>query len=123
MLVVAQGIVVRGAIGAEFDDEDRVAKAQVLQLFEVFHYSNAANSLNLDIETAVKDLFYTSETDAEILIFVGSKADTVTKENLLIQTKSQSVVKVEEKDFNEFFNRLTAIQNWFGDEEKDRQKK
>ena len=43
-----------------------------------------SQSLLSDIENAIKDLFYTSETDAKILLFVGSQADAVTKENLLI---------------------------------------
>ena len=51
------------------------------------------NSLITDTENAVKDLFYTSETDAKILPFVGSQADSVTKENLLIQTKNESNTK------------------------------
>ena len=78
-----------------------------------------SQSLLSDIENANKDLFYTSETDAKILLFVGSQADAVTKENLLIQTKNESNPKVEEKDFTDFFDQLTKIQDWFGDEEKE----
>ena len=78
-----------------------------------------SQSLLSDIENAIKDLFYTSETDAKILLFVGSQADAVTKENLLIQTKNESNPKVEEKDFDQFFAQLTKIQDWFGDEEKE----
>ena len=76
-------------------------------------------SLVSDIENASKDLFYTSETEAKILLFVGSQADAVTKENLLIQTKNESNPKVEEKDFTDFFDQLTKIQDWFGNEEKE----
>jgi hypothetical protein len=71
-----------------------------------------------DIESAVKDLFYISETDAKILPFVGARTDAVTKENLLNQTKNESNTEVEERDFTEFFDQVTAIQDWFGDEEK-----
>ena len=78
-----------------------------------------SQSLLSDIESVVKDLFYTSETDAEILPFVGSKADAVTKENLLSQTKNELTAKIQEKDFDQFFAQLTAIQDWFGDEEKE----
>ena len=76
-------------------------------------------SLLSEIEIAVKDLFYTSETDAEVIPFMGSKADAVTKENLLNQTKNESDAKTEERDFTEFFNQLTATKDWFGKEEKE----
>ena len=59
-----------------------------------------------------------SETDAEILPFTGVKADAVTKENLLNQMGKPSDSPVEERDFTEFFTRLTAIKDWYGDEEK-----
>ena len=78
-----------------------------------------SQSLLSDIENAIKDLFYTSETDAKIVLFAGSQADAVTKENLLIQTKNESNPKVEEKGFDQFFAQLTKIQDWFGDEEKE----
>ncbi len=62
-------------------------------------------------------LYYISETDAEILPFEGTKVDAVTKENILIQTKNASDASVEERVFAEIFARLTALQDWFGDEE------
>lgn len=64
-------------------------------------------------------LYYISETDAEILPFEGTKAEAVTKEEILSQTKNTPDVFVEERDFAEIFARLTAIQDWFGDEEKE----
>jgi hypothetical protein len=63
-------------------------------------------------------LYYISETDAEISPFTGTKADAVTKENLLSQTANKPDAPVEERDFESFFTRLTKIQDWFGDEEK-----
>ena len=63
-------------------------------------------------------LYYISETDAEILPFEGTKAEAVTKEEILSQTKNTPDVFVEERNFAEIFARLTAIQDWFGDDEK-----
>src|SRR5687768_3236220 len=70
------------------------------------------------IKAATDGLYYISETDAEIVPFVGHKADSVTKENLLIQTGDAANSSVEERDFSELFARLTKIQEWFGEEEK-----
>ncbi|MEP6902813.1 MAG: nuclease A inhibitor family protein [Actinomycetota bacterium] len=70
------------------------------------------------IKIAAADLSYISETDAEILPFVGTQTDAVTKENLLTQIGKTSDSPIEERDFTELFTRLTAIQEWFGDEEK-----
>jgi hypothetical protein len=63
-------------------------------------------------------LCYISETDAPISPFVGGKAEGVTKEEILRQTKSAPDTPVEERVFAEIFARLTKIQDWFGDEEK-----
>jgi len=70
------------------------------------------------IKTAVKDLYYISETDAEILPFNGKQAKAVSKQEILSQTKKAADSKIEERDFAGFFARLTEIQDWFGDEEK-----
>ncbi len=75
-------------------------------------------NLTEQIKNAVTDLWYMSETDAEIFPFTGSKADSVTKESLLDQIGKQADTPVEERGFDEMFTRLTTIQDWFGDEEK-----
>lgn len=67
------------------------------------------------IKRASKELFYISETDAEIIPFVGEEADAVNAETILKQTKSDA--PIEERDFEDFFKRLTELQDWFGDEE------
>ncbi len=79
--------------------------------------------LRLQIKKITDGLFYTSETDAEILPFTGKKAQAVTSEEILAQTENEANSPVEEKDFTEFFSRLTEIQDWFGDEEKTAAKK
>ena len=73
--------------------------------------------LNQQIAETVAGLTYLSETDAEIAVFVGLKADTITAENLLTQIGNADH-KVEEKDFDEFFEPLIKTQNWFGEDER-----
>lgn len=67
------------------------------------------------IEKAVKDLYYISETDSEIFPFVGEKCESVSAEEILRQIGRND--PVEERDFEDFFKRLTEMQEWFGDEE------
>ena len=76
------------------------------------------DNLAEQIKIAVKGLYYISETDAEILPFVGKQAKAVSKQVILSQTKKAADSTVEERDFAGFFARLTEIQDWFGDEEK-----
>jgi len=56
-------------------------------------------NLSEEIKTAAEGLWYLSETDAEIFPFTGSKADSVTKENLLEQIGKPANVPVEERGF------------------------
>ena len=63
-------------------------------------------------------MWYISETDAEIFPFTGSKADSVTRENLLAQIGKPADTTVEERGFDEMFARFIRIEDWFGDEEK-----
>lgn len=81
------------------------------------------NAIKRQIETVVANLYYTSETDAEVLVFVGKAAETVTIDELKNQTQTPPGVPIEQKDFNDFFNRLTINRDWFGDEEKATAKK
>ena len=76
-----------------------------------------------EIEKAVEGLYYTSETDAEILPFIGEKSESVTAEKLLQQVKQPKNSPVEERNFDEFFEHLTEKQDWFGDEETETAKK
>lgn len=77
------------------------------------------SDLEKQIEETVEGLYYLSETDAEILSFVGRKAETVGKDVILNHTKNAADAPVEERDFTQFFERLTTIQDWFGDEETE----
>ncbi len=81
------------------------------------------SGIKRQIETAVANLYYTSETDAEVLPFVGKEAETITINEIRNQTQTAPDSPIEEKDFTEFFARLTTKQDWFGDEEKATAKK
>lgn len=70
------------------------------------------------IKEACQGLFFTSEIDAEISPFFGGQAQTVSKEEILRQTKNAANSPVQEKKFSDFFARLTEIQDWYEDEEK-----
>ena len=79
--------------------------------------SKESQNLSREIAEAVRGLIYLIETDAEITVFEGQRTDSVTGENLLSQTGKKDV-KVEEKDFHEFFRPLTELQDWFGEDER-----
>ncbi len=76
------------------------------------------DNLAEQVKIAVRGLYYISETDALIQPFVGKQARAVSKQEILSQTKKEADSTIEEKDFAGFFARLTEIQEWFGDEEK-----
>ena len=77
------------------------------------------DNLAEQIKIAVRGLYYISETDALIQPFVGKQAKAVSKQEILSQTKKAADSTIEEKDFAGFFARLTEIQDWFGDEERE----
>lgn len=72
-------------------------------------------SFSGQIGQAVKDLYYISETDSEVFPFAGKRAQEVSAETILKQIGRNE--PVEERSFEDFFKRLTEIQEWFGDEE------
>lgn len=71
------------------------------------------------IREVSEGLFYMSETDAEVLPFVGGKASEITFSQILNQDQYGTDIKIEERDFEEFFKRLTEEQNWFEEEERE----
>ena len=77
------------------------------------------DTLSARIRRIVKNLYYISENDAEIEPFVGKTAESVDQETLRLQTGTTADSKIEEQNFDVFFARLTEIQDWFGDEEKE----
>lgn len=75
------------------------------------------------ISKAAEGLNYISETDAELLPFVGNISESVSKEEILNQTKNSDNSKIEEMDFAEFFERLIKIRDWFGEEQSNNARK
>lgn len=69
------------------------------------------------IKEVSEGLWYISETDAEIQPFIGQKAENATREELLKQIEREKDTPVEERDFYEFFARLTKKEDWFGEQE------
>ena len=75
------------------------------------------NRLTELLKKATENLYYVSETDAEIEPFIGQSASAVTKDEVLRQTGKSSDAIVEEREFGQIFEKLTKIQDWFGEEE------
>ncbi len=80
---------------------------------------SSSENLAEEIKIASQGLFYISETDAEISPFVGMTAEKVDQDEIIKQTKMAADTNIKEKSFSGFFARLTEIQDWFGDEEKE----
>jgi histidine triad (HIT) family protein len=72
-----------------------------------------------EVKKLSEGLYYISETDAEVLPFAGEPAKAVSAEEIIRQTKAGTDAPVEERVFGEIFARLTAVQEWYGDEEKE----
>ena len=81
------------------------------------------NSLASRLESACDGLIFISETDAPITPFGGGPANEITSKIILEQTGRSPNEPVEERDFDEFFERLTVVREWYGEEEKARAKK
>lgn len=70
------------------------------------------------IKNITDGLFYTSEIDAEIAPFIGREGKTVDSREVLNQSGNDLDAIIREKDFSQFFAKLTEIQDWFEAEEK-----
>ena len=71
------------------------------------------------IKKVLENLFYVSETDAEISPFVGKPADSVSADVLVSQIQNIDSTAVKETSLDAFFNPLVEIQDWYGEEEKE----
>ena len=76
------------------------------------------NELGKKLEELTKELYYTSETDEKIVPYFGEKVELLTTEEVLKANSSPSNTQVIETDVTELFEGLTAIQDWYGEEEK-----
>lgn len=81
--------------------------------------NSSSDKLAEMIGDAVRGLSYTSETDAEITLFRGKTSKEIKRDEILALTNSAADAPIEEKDFASFFKRLTEVQDWYGDEEKE----
>ncbi len=80
---------------------------------------NFGQSFLQKLKNAAENLIYISETDSEILPFIGEKSETVSIESLQKQINFAPDVKIEEMDFEDFFENLIKTQDWFEDEENN----
>jgi prolyl-tRNA synthetase len=69
------------------------------------------------IKEATKGLYYMSETDEEVEAFFGGKIENFTKEAFLKIIGRDATEPIEERDFEQFFERLIKIQDWYGEQE------
>lgn len=67
------------------------------------------------LELAIKGLNYISETDSEFFPFIGETSEFINQEILLKQINADLNEQVEEREFEEFFERLIRMQDWFDD--------
>lgn len=79
-----------------------------------------ADSFLNALEKATDALFYISETDAEIVPFIGREVDSVTTEAIVELAGADADSPVEVMSADGFFERLTAEKDWFGEREKQR---
>lgn len=84
---------------------------------------NSEDDFSEKLKSATKDLIYISETDADILPFLGEVAESVDGSNLLSQIKFADDAKIEELDYQNFFAHPAKIQEWFDEERTETAKK
>lgn len=71
--------------------------------------------LLVNIAAAVKGLGYISETDAPVELFSSGPAENVDIGMLIDEDRDRT--PIEELAADQFFKRLTTIQNWYGKDE------
>lgn len=71
-----------------------------------------------EIRSSAAGLFYISESDNPLEVFSGGRADTVNYKEILKQTGKDEREPIEEIPFDDFFDRLTEIKGWYGENEK-----
>ncbi len=71
------------------------------------------DSFEAALQKTCEGLFYISETDAEIIPFFGGKEIDRSRETILKLLGLEKTAPTEERPFDQFFSRLTKIQDWF----------
>ena len=82
-----------------------------------------SDTLFREIQRATDGLFYVSETDAPVLAFRGTQVDQLRRDTIIHQLDLKPEPKVEETPFETFFDRLTAVKEWFGETQTAKAKK
>ena len=65
------------------------------------------------LRQATRDLVFLSESDAPIRPFYAGQVDTVDVETISRVTKTPPGTEIEVADFEEFFQRLTEVRDWY----------
>lgn len=81
---------------------------------------NDSSERCLQFSAATKGLFYISETDAEIVPYLGENAEAVTRNEILRQIGRSTGEPFEEVPPDAFFAQLTRVQEWFDNARKER---
>lgn len=74
-----------------------------------------------ELKAVCRSLTYISETDADVIPFAAEKPATRSLESYLAALDITSK-EIEERDFDDFFVRLTSEKDWHGRREKKRSK-
>jgi hypothetical protein len=84
----------------------------------------SATDLDSSIRKLCEGLVYISETDSPLHLITGGKASSISAEDVVNRFgDDRPKWPVEEIGFGEFFGRLTKMQDWYGDEERERVRK
>lgn len=78
-----------------------------------------ANNFLALIEAGIEGLIYISESDSDWQLYDGGKVEKVSKEAFGKIIKADASA-IEERPFDEFFERLGAAKEWHGEKEKGR---
>lgn len=76
-----------------------------------------------EISRACDDLIYISEQDAPITAFLSDLTGDEERQETLFHLSAKANEKIEEIDFDNFFERLTGEKDWHGEKEKERARK
>ncbi|MFN0140073.1 MAG: nuclease A inhibitor family protein [Pyrinomonadaceae bacterium] len=81
------------------------------------------NKILSEISRVCDDLIYISEQDAPMTAFVSDLTGEEEREVTLFRLSAKANEKIEQIDFNIFFERLTGAKDWHGEKEKERARK
>ena len=87
-----------------------------------FFQQNCVESTELfeRITAVCEGLIYVSETDAPVTAFAAKDTAEITREAILHESGRDANAQIEMVAFNDLFDRLTAIKDWFGERETTR---